>query len=387
MSKTLDNAIDILTHLVSFESVSGRPTHDVITYIQNYLADHNVASTLSYDEQQVRANLFATIGPEIDGGLVLNGHTDVVPVEGQTWRSNPFKLTRVDNKLYGRGSVDMKGFLACVLASVPVFKTTTLKKPIHIAFSYDEEIGGLGMPVLIKNMAGLEYKPDMVIVGEPTDMQLITGHKGGYEMRTEITGFATHSSNPTQGVNAISAAVSLITKIEDIAKRYAAAPYSASNFNPPYCTFNVGTIEGGTARNATAGWCHFNWEFRPMPDDDGDAIITEIKNYATTQLLPDMQALYPESDIKIITEAPVPPLSDTHADKAATFVSQITGLNSRHVVSFGTDAGYFSNEGLSTVVFGPGNISRAHKPNEFIEVEELAQGLEFLKKVADKLSK
>ncbi len=386
MSDTLDNAIDILSQLVSFETVSGSPTQQIITYIQDYLGSHNIQSTLSFDKQGERANLFATIGPEIDGGLVLNGHTDVVPVDGQQWSSNPFELTRRADRLYGRGSVDMKGFLACVLASVPVFKATPLQKPIHIAFSYDEEIGGLGMPGLLESMAGLGYRPSIVLVGEPTNMQLITGHKGGYEMRTEITGLATHSSDPTQGVNAISVAIKLITKIEAIASRFAASPYPASAYHPPYCTFNVGTIEGGTARNATAGWCHFNWEFRPMPDEDGEDIIAEIKNYAEQQLLPDMQALSPKADIKIITEAPVPPLNDTHAEKAANFVSQVTGLNSRNVVSFGTDAGYFSNDGYSTVVFGPGCISRAHKPDEFIEIKELEQGLAFLKKAAEKLS-
>jgi len=204
-------------------------------------------------------------------------------------------------------------------------------------------------------------------------------------MRTEISGFEVHSSNPTIGVNAISAAVKVINKIEEIAARLAANPYPESPFHPPYCTINVGTIEGGTARNATAGWCNFNWEFRPMPGEDGLAVINEIEHYALNDVLPAMKAVNQAAEIKIITEAPVPPLDDSNAELAASFVSQITGLNSREVVSFGTDAGYFSDDGISTVVFGPGSISRAHQPDEYIEVQEIVQGLAFLEKVAKKL--
>ncbi len=386
MSSTLDSAIDILARLVSFDSISGRPTDEIVGYVSDYLADHGIEAILSFDDDGQRANLFATIGPELDGGVVLNGHTDVVPVEGQNWSSDPFTLTRRENRLHGRGSVDMKGFLACVLASVPLFKSIGLKKPIHIAFSYDEEIGGYGMPVLLDSMAGLPIRPAIVIVGEPTEMQLITGHKGGFEMRTEISGYEVHSCNPTKGVNAITYAVRLIAKIEQIAARLASNPYPGSPYDPPYCTINVGTIEGGAARNATAGWCNFNWEFRPMPGEDGRKLIAEITDYAANELIPEMQQISPMAGIKIITEAPVPALDDSNAADAAAFVSQITGLNSRDVVSFGTDAGYFSDNGLSTAVFGPGSISRAHQPDEYIKVEELSEGLDFLAKVAKRLA-
>lgn len=386
MTNRLESTISILERLVSFESVSGKPTHDIVGYIRDLLSDHDVEATLSFDDAGERANIFATIGPQVDGGVVLNGHTDVVPVVGQKWATDPFILTRRDDRLHGRGSVDMKGFLACVLGSVPAFKQAGLKKPIHIAFSHDEEIGGLGMPALLEDMAGKAFRPDIVIVGEPTEMQLITGHKGGYEMRTEITGFEVHSSNPSRGVSAISAASRLIARIEEIGARLAASPYPGSPYDPPYCTVNVGTIAGGAARNATAGWCNFDWEFRPMPGEDGTLIIAEIETYAARELLPAMQAISADADIKIITEAPVPALDDTNAAAAAAFVSDITGLNSRDVVSFGTDAGYFSDAGFSTVVFGPGSISRAHQPNEYVKVGDLADGLSFLEKVAHRLS-
>jgi len=386
MKDRLNDTIEILEQLVGFASISGTSTHDIIGYISGYLQDHGVKSELSYDNQGERANLFATIGPAISGGIVFSGHTDVVPVEGQHWATDPFTLTRVNNKLYGRGSVDMKGFLACALASVPLWQGSKLKKPIHLAFSYDEEIGGYGMPVLLNSMAQLPLRPAIVIVGEPTEMALITAHKGGFEMRTEIVGHAVHSCNPLHGVNAISAATKFIAKIDEIATRMAANPYVNSAFEPPYCTFNVGTIKGGTARNATAGWCNFNWEFRPMPGQNSDSIIEEIIHYAEAEILPAMQAVHEDATIKVVTEAPVPALDDSNAAMAAEFISSITGLNSRDVVSFGTDAGYFSDAGFSTVVFGPGSISRAHQPDEYIKTEELGEGLLFLEQVFRRLS-
>ena len=386
MPEPLENTIEILERLVGFDSISGRPTDGIVSYIQDYLSGHGVEVTLSYDSAGQRANVFATIGPQINGGVVLNGHTDVVPVEGQPWSTDPFSLTRKNDRLYGRGSVDMKGFLACVLASVPLFQSIKLQRPIHIAFSYDEEIGGYGMPVLLESMATKPYRPEVVIVGEPTEMQIVTGHKGGYEMRTEITGFAVHSCDPTKGVSAISTAMKLIAKIEEIGARRAANPAIDSPYTPPYPTFNVGTIEGGVARNSTAGWCNFDWEYRQMPGEDGLQTINEIESYATNELLPAMQAVNPRSDIRIITEVAVPALDDRNAEEAAAFVSAITGLNHRHVVSFGTDGGYFSDAAYSTIIFGPGSIARAHQADEFIEVGELAAGLDFMANMAKRLA-
>lgn len=383
---TLTNAATILEHLVSHDSLSGRPTHGINGYITDYLQAHGVEVTLSYDAAGERANVFATIGPQVDGGVVLNGHTDVVPVEGQDWATAPFTLTRRGDRLHGRGSVDMKGFLACVLASVPLFQAANLTRPVHIAFTFDEETGGHGMPVLLGQMAGFALRPGIVIVGEPTGMDIVTGHKGGTEMRTEITGHAVHSCDPTRGVNAISTAMRLISKIEDIGARIAMAPVPDSPYFPPHGTFNVGTITGGAARNATAGWCHFDWEYRPLPGENGRAVIAEIEEFAATVLLPPMQAVAPEARIDIITEVAVPGLDDRNAEAAAAFVSEVTGRNSRNVVSFGTDAGYFSDAGLSTVVCGPGTIDRAHAPDEYITLGELQQGLDFMAGIARRLS-
>ena len=382
MHSRQSQTISILERLVRFPSLPGQPTKEIIGYIQSELNQQGIDCTLSFDHTGERANLFATIGPQIKGGVLLNGHTDVVPVAGQSWSTDPFTLTRTDNKLYGRGSVDMKGFLACMIASVPVWKESTLSKPVHLAFTFDEEIGGFGMPVLLDSMKQMNVQPDAVIVGEPTECQLITGHKGGFEMRTEITGHEVHSCNPVKGVNAISIAAALINKIDEIGRRFSASPVTDSPFDPPYSTFNIGTIEGGMARNATAGRCQFNWELRQMPGVDGEKIIDEIRSYAQDELLPPMRAVDKNTDIKIITEAPVPPMDDRNADKAAELICQLTGTNSRGVVSFGSDAGYFSDAGFSTVLYGPGSINRAHKPDEYITAEEIDQGLEFMDKLA-----
>ena len=384
-NKTLE-AVRILKNLVGFETISGSSTEEINKFIVEYLKQHDVLSKLSYDVDGVRSNVFATIGPHVDGGVLFNGHTDVVPVTGQKWSTDPFQLTQIDDRLYGRGSVDMKGFLACMLASVPMFKKANLKKPIHLAFSFDEETGGFGMPVLLDSMALNDFQPSVVIVGEPTEMKIITGHKGSYEMRTEISGYEVHSSNPLLGVNAISIAMKLISKIEEIGLLRAANPIDGSPYDPPFATFNVGIIEGGAASNATAGWCNFDWEYRPMPGEDGSKTILEIEKFANEELLPEMKKVSTQADIKIITQAPVGGLDDRNAAEALSFITAITGLNSRGVVSFGTDAGYFSDKEYSTVVFGPGSISRAHKPDEYIKLSELEEGLDFFEKVSQHLS-
>ena len=381
-----DKAIEILERLVSFPSVSGLPTHEIVNYIKDFLEGHGLDVILSFDDKQERANVFATIGPKIDGGVLLNGHTDVVAVEGQKWATDPFTLTKKNDFLYGRGSVDMKGFLACAMASVPTFQSLNLKKPIHLAFTFDEETGGFGMPVLLKSLKLEKICPEIIIVGEPTEMNIVTSHKGGDEMRTEITGFEVHSCNPSRGVSAISAAMKIISKIEEIGKRLANNPYKNSPFEPPYGTFNVGTIEGGAARNATAGWCNFDWEFRPMPGEDNVPIISEIEKYAEEVILPPMKSINKSANIEIITEVSVPSFDDRLSEKAANFVSEVTGKNSRGVVSFGTDAGYFSDGGYSTVVCGPGTISRAHAPDEYITIDEIDQGMKFMRDIATKLA-
>ena len=386
MNANLDAAVDILSRLVACPSVSGKPNHDIVGIVRDFLETRGIPSSLSFDESGERANVFATIGPSRDGGVVLCGHLDVVPVEGQRWKTDPFRVTRIGDRLHGRGTVDMKGFLACVLASVPAWQEMELSRPIHIAFTYDEEIGGFGMPVLLRDMAKRDFRPGIVIVGEPTGMKIVSGHKGAIELHTLVTGLEAHSCNPFNGVSAIAYAMRLISRIEEHAQRCAAEPVAESPYDPPFPTLNVGRINGGTALNITAGWCEFDWEVRMLPGNDGMDFVDDIRRYCERQLVPEMRVRCPEADIVTTIEARVPGLDDRHAGDAIDFVRGLTGLNSADVVSFGTDAGYFSEAAYSTIVFGPGSIERAHKPDEYIELGELAEGLEFLGKVGRRLA-
>ncbi|WP_299373054.1 acetylornithine deacetylase [uncultured Kiloniella sp.] len=382
MTELLASTKEILSKLVSFQSLSGQSNLDMIGYIEEYLKEHGVSSSLSYDETKQKANLYATIGPEVKGGVVLNGHTDVVPVKGQTWTIDPFVLTERNNRLYGRGAVDMKGFLACSLAMVPVFQAQNLQRPIHVSFCYDEEIGGFGAPVLADDIITKNFKPDAVIVGEPTNMSLVTGHKAGMEITTRFTGFEVHSSQPEKGVNAIEFASRFIGKILEVGARLAAAPKIGSPFDPPYTTCNVGRIDGGAASNITAGRCEMIWEIRPIPGDNGQAIFQEILDFSDHVLLPEMRKISPDANIETILDADVPSLDACDDSPAVQLIRTLTGSNVQNVVSFGTDAGYFERVGLSTVVFGPGSIDQAHKPDEFIEISELERCLTFLHDLA-----
>ena len=379
-------AVQVLERLVAFESISARPNLDLVGYVRDYLAARGVTAHLSYDDARARANLHATIGPAVDGGVVLNGHTDVVPVEGQVWTSDPFTLTERDGRLHGRGAVDMKGFLACMLASVPAWQGRPLKRPIHVSMCYDEEIGGFGAPVLVEDMGRTAPRPSVAIVGEPTGMRIVSGHKGGFEMRTTITGFEAHASDPRKGANAIVFAARFIAMLDDLGRELAAAPRAGSPFDPAWTTISVGTIHGGAARNIIAGSCVFDWELRPVPGDDGTALIARIDDHARTVLLPGMRAASPSADIQTETEACVPPLNHEDARAAVALLCELTGQNSADVVSFGTDAGHFCNAGISTVVFGPGSIEQAHKPDEYIERSQIAACMSFLDRLGDRLA-
>jgi acetylornithine deacetylase len=379
-------AVQVLERLVAFESISARPNLDLVGYVREYLAARGVTAHLSYDDARARANLHATIGPAVDGGVVLNGHTDVVPVEGQVWTSDPFTLTERDGRLHGRGAVDMKGFLACMLASVPAWQARPLKRPIHVSMCYDEEIGGFGAPVLVEDMGRTAPRPSVAIVGEPTGMRIVSGHKGGFEMRTMITGFEAHASDPRKGANAIVSAARFIAMLDDLGRELAAAPRVGSPFDPAWTTISVGTIHGGAARNIIAGSCVFDWELRPVPGDDGAALIARIDDYARTVLLPEMRAASPAADIRTVTEACVPPLNHEDAREAVALLCELTGQNSADVVSFGTDAGHFCNAGISTVVFGPGSIEQAHKPDEYIERSQIDACMSFLDRLGDRLT-
>ncbi len=387
MDLYIARAIAYLDRLVGFKTLSALPNLDMVNFIIEQLARDGVACHVSYDESGNRANLHALIGPEVAGGVVLNGHTDVVPVDGQDWSGDPFVLSNRDGRLYGRGAVDMKAFLACMFAAVPMWQKKALKKPVHICVCYDEEIGGFGAPGLVADMCQKVPRPAIAIVGEPTGMQIVTAHKGGFEMRTIITGQEAHSSDPRMGVNAIFYATRFIAYLDEMAKRLAETPDEDSRFEPNYTTINVGTIKGGVARNTVAGHCTFDWEMRPLPSTDGKQLIAQINEFAMTTLLREMRAISPTADIRIEMQADVPALGPRQAAPAVAFIANITGCNATHGVSFGTDAGHFAAADISTVVMGPGCIEQAHKPDEFIEISQIEKCLRFFDKLGDELAR
>ena len=381
MHELFERTADILGDLVAFESLSGLSNLDLIHYVTGLLDTHGIGHALSYDETGERANLVATIGPERDGGIMLCGHTDVVPTQGQSWTLPPFQLTRRDDRLYGRGSVDMKGFLACTLAKVPDFLAAGLHCPVHIALSFDEETGSIGAPILAEQINSLPFRPAAIIVGEPTQMKMIAGHKGGYEMTTRFTGMAGHSSDPRRGVSAIHFAARFIGFLQSLGEEMTAAAQSGTPFDPPQSTVNVGTINGGAGRSVIAEDCILDWELRTTPPDDGAEKMSRIISFLD-DLKSEMQSAFSTASIETETVSHYPGLAFNEASEALDIVRRISGENAVTAVPFGTDAGCFDRANLSAIVFGPGSIDQAHKPDEFIEGSQIRACLKFLDNVA-----
>jgi acetylornithine deacetylase len=377
MDERVNTTIGLLGELVSFESVSQTPNLDIVDHVRAYLDHFGIESLLSYDEAGDKANLLATIGPEVEGGIVLSGHTDVVPADPADWDTPPFTLVNRDGLLHGRGAVDMKGFIACVLAAVPEFAEAQLTRPVHIALSFDEETGSRGARILVDQMKALSLKPSIAIVGEPTLMHIVAGHKGGYEMTTTVTGLEGHASDPGRGVNAIFYAARMIAHIEDVG-RHLAEEYWDTPFEPPHSTVSVGSINGGYARNVIPGSCSFDWELRPVPQQDGEEVLARIEEWVRGELLPQMHAVDPMADVTTVLDAAYPGLRYDPDSEAVALLKELTGVNATEVVSFGSDAGHFQRAGISTVLFGPGSIEQAHKPNEFISIHQIEACHHFL---------
>lgn len=373
----------MIERLVGFDTTSAKSNLALIDFAQDYLERQGARCRRTLSSDGTKANLFATLGPDTPGGVVLSGHSDVVPVEGQAWDSDPFRVVERDARLYGRGTADMKSFLATALALVPEFQAWPLRRPIHIAFSYDEEVGCTGVGSMVRDIAANLPQPEMVIVGEPTDMKIVNGHKGCYLFETRVTGQAAHSSQPHHGGNAIFAAGRLIAFLaETAAQRRAAAP-DGSDFDPPYTTFNLGQIEGGKAINIVAQDCRFTWEFRPLPGEDIASIVAAFEAHARDAVLPALREFAPSASIETERLATVPPLAPETEGAAESLVRRLSGVNDTRVVSFGTEGGIFQAAGLSTVVFGPGSIDQAHKPNEFIALAQVAACEAFLLKLRE----
>jgi acetylornithine deacetylase len=376
----LDETIAILSDLVAFPTVSQDSNLSLIAYLNQRLDDIGARTYLTVDAGGTKANLFATLGPpEIDGGVVLSGHTDVVPVEGQDWSGDPFALRRDDGRLYGRGTCDMKGFIACVMALAPELQQAGLRRPLHLAFTYDEEVGCLGAQVMLQKLSETGPKPAICIVGEPTDMRLIEGHKGCCEYTTTFTGLEGHASLPHRGVNAVEYAVRYIGKLLDIGEALRARAPATSRFEPPWSTIQVGRIAGGVARNIIAGSCAVEWELRNVNAGDLGYAKAEIAGYVDTELLPRMRAVFADASIVTETIGEVAGLEPLDECEAEALVRALTGDRSEAVcVSFGTEAGLYQQHGVSTVICGPGSIAQAHRPDEFIEIAELDACLDMI---------
>jgi acetylornithine deacetylase len=376
----------MLDQLIAFDTTSRNSNLALIDFVSDYLGAHGIASERVFDATEKKADLYATIGPAGGGGIMLSGHTDVVPIDGQAWHSDPFAVTARDSRLYGRGTSDMKSFLAVALALVPEMTARRLATPIHFALSYDEEVGCLGVRGLIAELAQRPDRPRLCIVGEPTEMQLVIAHKGKRSLRCHVHGFECHSSLTHLGVNAVEAAAELVAHLKAMVRRRREHGPFDDDFSPPYTSIHTGVIRGGTALNIVPRDCHFDFEFRLLPGEDSEPLLDELRRVAAERLLPEMRAVRPETDI-IFEELTSAPALDARADAEATqFVAALTGANTTHKVSFGTEAGLFQEAGIPTVVCGPGSIEQAHKPDEFIEIDQIAQCETFMRKLIDRVS-
>jgi acetylornithine deacetylase len=377
-----ENTIEWCRKLIRHQSVSMTPNLALIDEVKAFLDGLGYDTLVVRDPTDTKANLYATIGPNVAGGVILSGHSDVVPTEGQNWASDPYEIDIRDEKLYGRGSCDMKGFLACLLAKAETFKNANLRVPIHLAFTYDEEVGCLGVPSLVEAINNLPHKPAMCIVGEPTEMKVITQHKGKFSARAHFTGRSGHSSLPREGVNAVEFAAELVVFLRKLGRECRENGPHDDEFEPNHTTFHTGVIKGGTQLNIIPQNCFVDFEFRNLPNDDREALKAKIYDYIENTLQPEMREIYDDVGIEVEVISDMPGLATGDDEEVTKLVMALTGANTTGKVSFGTEAGAFSALGdIPTVVCGPGSIEQAHKPDEFIELDQLGRCEVFLDKL------
>jgi len=376
------SAQELLARLVSFDTTSHRSNLPLIHFVEDYLLQHGVACELVPNEAGTKASLFATIGPRDLPGVALSGHTDVVPVDGQQWTNDPFIVTERDGRLYGRGTADMKGFIACALAAVPDYLERKLAVPINLAFSYDEEIGCLGVRPMIAEFGKRFTRPRMVFVGEPTSMSVVDSHKGPVRWHVHIRGRAAHSSMAPLGVNAITVAAKMLRELSDIEHELKLRPQDA-RFDPPYATLQVTRIDGGTATNIVPVSCRFDFDIRAIPGVDIAAVDKRLRDFATNVCLPDMRKVAPEAGIDIQIANQVPPYSAGEASQAVALALMLVGQNATHAVSYATEAGLFQIGGSPAVVIGPGDIAQAHTADEWIATEQIEKCCMFLGRLGE----
>lgn len=386
MPKPSPASVEMIRRLVAFDTTSRDSNLALIDFVRDYLKALGIDSQLVFDESGRKANLFATLGPAGKPGLMLSGHTDVVPVDGQEWSTDPFKVEQRDGRLFGRGTCDMKSFLAVILALTPEFARADLRTPLHLAFSYDEEVGCLGVRRLIADLAKRDIRPIACVVGEPTEMKVIRAHKGKLSVRARVRGFECHSSLAPKGVNAIQYAAEAIAYLNRMGKRIAETGPFDREFDIPHTTVHTGLIQGGTALNIVPKDCWFDFEFRHLPADDPNALFAEVRKFAESELQPQMRRVHADTGFSWEELSSFPGL-DTSEDADITALAKAaSGGNATAKVAFGTEAGLFDEAGIPTIICGPGSIDQAHKPNEFVALDQIAQCEAFLRRLVERVS-
>lgn len=375
----------LLADMVGFDTVSHRSNLALIEYIEKYFQELGVATERVYNAERDKANLFATIGPETDGGLILSGHVDVVPVEGQAWTHDPFDLIERDGKLFGRGSCDMKGFVAMALAAAPEFQKANLTKPVHFAISYDEEVGCLGVRGLIEELNAKTMRPAMCIVGEPTSMQPVVAHKGKWSYRAIVTGLERHSSLAPTGVNAVEYAAEAITFLRALGREKIKHGARDEMFDLPHTTVHVGVVNGGSAVNIVPNQCTFDFEWRYIPADRPEDIMEQFQTYIREELEPEMKAINPSCGFELIERSVIPGLDIDSDHEVVRLAKACASRNDHGKVAYGTEAGLFQGMGgIPTVVCGPGDIAQAHRPDEFIALEQMDKAGGFFENLVER---
>jgi acetylornithine deacetylase len=378
----LPAALAILERLVAFDTTSRNSNLKLVEYVRAYLDEHGIPHVVLPSADGAKASIFATIGPADRPGIVLSGHSDVVPVDGQDWTRDPFALTREGDRLYGRGTTDMKGYVACMLAVAPVLHRASLAAPVHLAISYDEEIGCFGVHGIVAHMQSIGLHPTAALIGEPSRLGIVNGHKGSSGLLTRIGGLSGHSSRPDRGVNAIFHAADFLVWLRARGEALAAAPDSIGVFEPPYSTVSAGVISGGTARNAIPGDCRIEWDVRATRPDTTDRILADLEKFVAAEMLPAMQVRHPGAFVLTERSYDVPPLLPATGCAAEALARTLTGANSVGTVAYASEAGVFLAAGIPSVICGPGDIAQAHTADEWIEVGQLAACLAHLHRLS-----
>ena len=383
-----DTTLKILSDLIKFQTESGKSNLKLIEYCEKELKKSNAYSFKTFNNSKTQANLFSTIGGSTqveDGGIILSGHTDVVPAPPKDWTSDPFIAREENNKIYGRGTSDMKGFIACTLAIAPLFASKKLKSPIHFSYTFDEETGCLGAPLILSDLKKRNINFSACIIGEPTNMKTITAHKGYNEYKTNFTGLSGHASNPESGVSAIEYAILYSNKLMELRDELKKRNTKNILFSPSHSTLQIGKISGGMGANVIADQCSLEWEVRPVNKEDGDFITKNIDDFAKNILLPEMKKNNTIGNIKKEIIGEVVGFDKDDSSEAVDLVCNLTGDNSKDTMPFGTEAGLFQNSGISTVICGPGSIEQAHTVDEYITFDQLRKCLKMLISLQEKM--